>query len=231
MSLSNENYKFWNQYRKKDQHSVIAGPISWEDAVRMAPEQRRWLETPIIREYLESINRPAVAEIGCGLGRLLKVFAKDYYVAGFDISARMIKGATQYLKDDILKVICLNQVFYGESGTKILPLDKFPEKFHFIFAFLVFQHLQTAKEIENYIDHMALMLKPGGYIRIQTHIGEPHPEDKFGGFHGHFFPSLEELVKVFHRNTKLGVMESEQGVGHPDWLWVTAKKAMEIAVC
>jgi hypothetical protein len=70
---------------------------------------------------------------------------------------------------------------------------------------------------------MTSMLKPGGYLRVQTHIGTAHPEDSFGGFHGRFFPSLEEFTEKF-QNTQLTVVESERGLGHKDWLWVTAKK-------
>lgn len=230
MKITDENYKFWNKRRRKDLHELISGPVDWTESKKHAKTHRTWIETKLIREYLDSRTRPAVAEIGCGLGRLMKEFMKHYHVAGFDISPNMLSGAKEYLKTDLLKLIGLFQVKYDDSKV-IRPLDEFPEKFNFIFSFLTFQHLQTQKEVEAYIRHMEYMLKPGGFIRVQTYKGAPHTEERFGGFHGHFFPSLDTLVEAFHKNKKLAVMEKQEGLGHKDWLWVTVQKGSRALPC
>ena len=228
MELSKSAYKFWNKHREPDQHEVIAGPVAWQDSVKLANTHRQFIETKIIHEYLSSISQSSqggmqkavVAEVGCGTGRLLKAFIPDYYVAGFDISPAMIKGAKKYLSKEAINVLCLEQVYYKDG--RILPLEESEIRYNLMFSFLMFQHLQTIEEVESYIRAMANALKPGGYLRVQTYKGTPVEPGTFGGFHGHFFPSLDEFVSKFTAHPELSIIASEEGIGHKDWLWVTA---------
>lgn len=217
--VSKHALKFWDNPDFKRQQELIAGPVAWECSEKNAALHRNWIETQMIQDWLK-LQRPeeliAIAEIGCGVGRLLKEFSKDYNCYGFDISENMLKKAKEYL-EDTKRLVSLKLVNDGA-----LPANN--STCHFVFAFLVFQHIQTKSEIEKYMQEIFRILKPEGFFRVQTLRGQPHPEESFGGFHGRFYPSLEEFSNELDGRFGLTVVEAEEGLGHPEWLWLTLRK-------
>jgi SAM-dependent methyltransferase len=165
-------------------------------------------------------KKPDVLEIGCGQGRILHgiapLFERTY---GVDISDSMLKLAEAYLSGT------------GVSLGKIVD-SRFPLKdkcVDVVFSTIVFQHIQDRETILAYLRESRRVLRPGGIIRVQTHIGSPPPPGVFGGFHGHFYPSVEAFAAEFTA-AGLTVVTKQTGIGHPDWLWVTAVRPADAVV-
>jgi ubiquinone/menaquinone biosynthesis C-methylase UbiE len=223
-----EAQEFWNASSFERQQELIAGPVPWDVSEKNASLHRTWIETSVVKQYLNAFGfsaGPLVVELGCGVGRMLKEFMADYPCVGLDISENMLKKAEEYLKP--CRKTFLELLLINKDGT--LPLVD--NNTNFIFSFLVFQHIQTLDEIDVYIKEISRVLAPGGMFRVQTLRGIPHPEDHFGGFRGHFYPSLEEFKQAFEKteqafdyDCRLRVIEEEEGLGHPDWLWLTLQK-------
>jgi ubiquinone/menaquinone biosynthesis C-methylase UbiE len=207
---------FWDKHKFEDQQKLIAGSVPWKKSVATAKYHRSLIEPQALRDRAQEdpLRKLTVLEIGCGVGRVLSQFAEDYDVIGADISPNMIAKARELMQETAVRL------FVVESGK--LPL---PENcVDFVYSFLVFQHIQTQAEVDSYVSEAMRVLKPGGYLRVQTHVGTPHPENKFGGFHGRFYPSLESFAEVFSAHPEARVVAKEHGLGHQDWLWVTVEK-------
>lgn len=214
--MKKEVLDFWDKEDFDAQKILIAGPVSWESSEKHAAIHRNYIETPLIKTSLEKCFNPLVVEIGCGVGRLLKEFAKSGYdLIGTDISAQMILKAREYIKDCKASIDLF--VINGDS----LPIPN--SCADLVYSFLVFQHIQTRAEIEKYILEASRILRPGGYLRVQTMRGKPVPEGKFGGWHGQFCPTLD-YFKAWFKIVDFEIVESQEGLGFKDWLWVTARK-------
>jgi len=216
--LTKEALKFWDHPDFKRQQELIANTVDWEVSEKIASLHRTWLETPEIADFLKSQDRPLVAEIGCGVGRLLKEFRKDYQCCGMDISSNMLLKATNYLGTPPEGSKCVTYGLIEDGG---LPLKD--GTYSFIYAFLVFQHIQTKEEIYQYLKEISRVLVPGGYFRVQTYKGTPNPENHFGGFHGRFYPSLKSFEMDLYGHG-LTVVDVQEGLGYPKWLWATLRK-------
>jgi len=213
--MRKEVLEFWNKPSFKEQQSLISGSVAWAQSEKSADYHRSIIETPEIREYMIAQEAPAVLEIGCGVGRVLGGW--PYRCYGVDISPEMLKRATEYLAGSQEKsTLSLTLT----DGTTIHLPD---EEVNFVYSFLVFQHIQTQKEVLQYISESLRVLKPGGYLRVQTHRGLPVPENKFGGFHGRFYPTVESFAEEFVGPGR-DVTSCQTGLGHADWLWVTVRK-------
>jgi len=202
-----EDYlKFWNPNGKRELLEKIVNPDVWEQEI---PSYLEWLFKP---EWLK--KESVVLEVGCGIGRLLSPVSKKVNTAhGVDISNRMLSESKEYLKDS-------PNVFTW----KVLPDWTFPiesESLDLVYSVIVFQHIPERVIIDTYMGEIYRVLKPGGIVRIQTLKAEP-PKTGFHGFHGHTFPSLESFKEIF---SKFRIVETQEGLGHKDWLWVTATKS------
>lgn len=219
MQPKKEVLAFWDKPDFADQVKLIAGPVPWEVSVETAPYHCSLIATEAVRTYLDEIRKtrdPSILEVGCGVGRLLKPFwMAGAEVVGVDLSPNMIKKAKEYLSDTINRP----RLHVTKGDLSMIP----SRSMDFVYSFLVFQHIQTAAEVKKYIDEALRVLKPGGYLRVQTHLGEPHPEGRFGGFHGRFYPTLESFAAEFKR-PKAEVVGQDQGLGFKNWLWVTVRK-------
>jgi len=211
MTISNDVLSFWDKPSFEDQQRLIAGSVEWKASEDAAAYHRALIESPSIKEYMDGCVNPTVLEIGCGVGRILKGW--PYPGIGVDLSPNMIEKAKEYLKGT------KNDLLITDGATLLVP-DNFV---NFVYSFLVFQHIQTKKEVAQYIDEALRVLKPGGYLRVQTHKGTPHPENKFGGFHGRFYPTVEAFAEEFMR-PEFEILSCQEKLGHDDWLWITVRK-------
>lgn len=99
-------------------------------------------------------------EIGCGLGRMTRWFARDFLeVHGVDISAEMIAEARERLRR------YSNVVLHVGSGKDLSFLPD--AHFDFAFSYIVFQHIPSREIIENYVKETARVLKPGAVFKFQ----------------------------------------------------------------
>lgn len=209
----NDVKEFWNKPTFEDQKWLIAGDCPWEVSERDADAHRGAIQTPSILEHMSKQKTPRVVEIGCGVGRLLKGW--KYHAIGIDLSENMIAKAKEYTKGSD------NKIDFVVTDGVSLPLKN--SSVDFVYAFCVFQHIQTKKEIESYVDEAWRILKPGGYLRVQTHRGEPNDESVFGGFRGRYYPTADAFAADIKRKT-FEITEKQEGLLHQDWLWVTARK-------
>lgn len=209
MPIDKEMMEYWNNPQEEEQHTLIAGSVPWETATKFAP-----IHWDMISKDIPLKDNDHIMEIGCGLGRVIKAIPKDkYLVLGADISENMINGARENLAG-------YNVLLLPITDNK-LPSPECSQ--FFVYSFLVFQHIPTRALVLDYLRQINKILVPGGYVRIQTFRGYPHPEDKFGGTHGHFYPTLEAFAKEFEL-CNFKVVSKEEGLGHKGWLWVTAKR-------
>jgi SAM-dependent methyltransferase len=213
--IKEETLKFWETEDFEKQKYLIAGETPWEIAATTAGiHDMGYIETPIIKKYMHSKLNPTILEIGCGVARILKFW--PYKAIGVDISENMLTKAAleceSFGKKDIK--------FIKTDGRTIDVEDK---SVNLVYSFLVFQHIQTLREIKTYMEEISRILAPGGYFRVQTLKGTPHSEDFFGGFNGRLYPSIQEFTKDLS-GFGLTVVEQAIGLGHPDWFWLTMER-------
>ncbi len=207
-----EMLKFWNAQDLNVLKEKIVDPSTWDEEIPIH------LDLLFNTPALNSVEKAkTVVEIGCGIGRLLKPLSQEHEkVIGFDISQRMIEEADVYLSNH-----------KDNTETYLLGLDgKFPlesETVDLVYSIVVFQHIHDIVIIKKYLKESMRILKKGGLIRIQTHMGIPSIDGKFHGFAGQMYESLDSFANEFSI-AGFEVVESSEGQGHEHWLWVTAKK-------
>jgi SAM-dependent methyltransferase len=107
-------------------------------------------------------------EIGCGVGRMTRWFAEEFgEVHAIDISPEMIERARARLRG------YPNVALHAGSGRDLAGLpDAF---FDFAFSFIVFQHIPVRDVIENYLQDVARVLRPGAAFKFQLN-GDQSPD-------------------------------------------------------
>ena len=103
----------------------------------------------------------ALLEIGCGVGRMTKHFARSFrHVHAIDVSGEMIRQARSRL--GAIDNISLHET----SG---LDLALFPDgMFDLVFSYLVFQHIPDRTVIFKYMREAHRVLQPGGVFKFQV---------------------------------------------------------------
>ncbi len=181
-------------------------------------------------------------EVGCGVGRLLEpIAARCRKVVGVDISPNMIEFATESLR--------------GVSNVELHLSDGrgFPavadESVDWVYSHLAFQHMTLHEIVEANLSECARVLKPGGYLRIQTWSEAPIPIGQrvknvarwllgTGRYHGPrcWLWAPERNVRfggvTYHprqwrrvlRVAGFHVLSVQSGLGHDYWMWCTCRK-------
>ncbi len=102
----------------------------------------------------------AVLEIGCGIGRFLKILACHFKKAiGVDISAAMLENAQSYC-------CCMPNVSYVLTNGNSLH-DVTDSTVEFVVSAGVFQHIIDQGVVIAYIKEALRVLKPGGLFLFQ----------------------------------------------------------------
>jgi ubiquinone/menaquinone biosynthesis C-methylase UbiE len=210
-----EMLNFWDSPDFKRQQVLIAGSVPWDKSEANAAYHRTLIATSLIKKGIP--DKSVILELGCGVGRLLFGWERPLLLIGVDISPNMLAKA-----DAIAQHRRVNPMLLVTDNCKI----DFPNnQVNLAYSFLVFQHIQTHEEIKAYMKEIYRLLAPGGFFRVQTFKGQPQPEDTFGEFHGRFYPSLEEFQKDLEDCVEgFTTVEAEEGLGHPEWLWLTLQK-------
>lgn len=207
---------FWDARSDADAKRLI-GPDNWGKPAEYYVGEL-FNSDPACGAFLKSFKRkkPDLLEIGCGQGRILREVAPLFKtVHGLDISDGMLNLAKPYLAS-------VKNVQLGKIVDCKFPVDD--ESVDLVFSTIVFQHIQDRATIQKYLVESRRVLRPGGMIRVQTHRGTPPPVGTFGGFHGHFYPTVDAFAAEFAA-AGFEVVSKQAGVGHQEWLWVTARKA------
>lgn len=153
----------WNERARKDAFLYIA---SWKDnwneeaffASGEADYQR--LVEPIVAKLGVTPAESALAELGCGAGRMTRAFARRFRtVTAIDISEEMQARAKDYLRDSInVRWVLTDGVFLAAVETGSMD---------FVFSYLVLQHYPSAELIAGSIREMMRILRPGGAFLFQ----------------------------------------------------------------
>jgi SAM-dependent methyltransferase len=122
-----------------------------------------WIKTRIT-QYFGTLPTGTACDFGCGVGRLLIPFAKEFeQVTGIDVSPTMLSEARRNYErlgiDNIILVHSNND------------LADFRASFDFIHSYLVLQHL-SARRGEKIIQRLLSCLSPGGIFALQFFFHE-----------------------------------------------------------
>jgi len=167
----------------------------------------------ILDEHVKSTFGGTAVEIGCGPGRLMKPMSGYFWkVIGLDAVPIMKDHASVYLNEDADVRLIEDRVF---------PLED--DEVDLVYSFTVFQHIHDLETIEKYVAEAHRVLKVGGIIRIQTRNGLPPQPGQFRGYRGYQFDSVETFATLFEK-VGFTVINKEMGLGHKEWLWVSAQK-------
>ena len=155
----------------------LEGGLSASEAIRAA----------LARNGLRMDQFESVLDFGCGVGRIIRHWNGAHRPAlhGTDYNAELIDWCSTNLKSVEFRVNTL-------SGA--LPYDN--ETFDFIYSFSVFTHLREPLQF-HWIDELARVLKPGGYIYLTTH-GD------------HYLTALNATEQEQFRKGELVVREEEE---------------------
>lgn len=116
----------------------------------------------------------SVAEIGCGIGRLLKELRKDIPICvGFDASSDMIREGLEYCAGTDIRLIKVD-------GSGTLPIT---EMFDLVFSFAVFQHIPDHATVFRYLGEMYRIMKPGGHMVFQVLKKDEYPGRELWTYH------------------------------------------------
>lgn len=148
----------WNERARKDAFLYIASwKDDWDEGAFFASgeaDYRRLVEPIVVRLGIIP-GESALAELGCGAGRMTRAFARRFHsVTAIDISEEMQARAKSYLKD------CGSVRWVLTDGISLAGVET--GSMDFVFSYLVLQHYPSAELIAGSIQEMMRILRPGG---------------------------------------------------------------------
>jgi SAM-dependent methyltransferase len=156
----------WDQRaRDNARYYVATGTKEWTDEDFFASGERT-----VAEEILTDMGnicqgkQPAdmrVLEIGCGAGRVTRALAKLFgEVHAVDVSGEMVKLASAAL------AAFPKAHVYQNNGTDLTVVPEL--SFDFAFSSIVFQHIPSREVIENYVQEVNRLLRPGALFKFQV---------------------------------------------------------------
>jgi ubiquinone/menaquinone biosynthesis C-methylase UbiE len=163
MSVIEAMKRDWDERARKNAfHYIASWRTDWDAATFFESGEEDYLRLvePILAEMNFDPRDKVMVEIGCGAGRMTRVFAREFaYVEALDISEEMQRRAKEYLQDfqNIRWILAdgatLNSVNDASSD--------------FVFSYLVIQHLPSHLIAAAMLRDILRVLKPGGLFLIQ----------------------------------------------------------------
>lgn len=136
----------------------------------------------------EKIVEKTIVDVGCGIGRCSKEFAKIFKrVVAVDFSETMIAQARDYLSEFENVTTLVN-----DGRTLAALADGSTD---FVFSLFVFQHIFDDEVRKSYIREFARVLRPGGMAYIQAKVYGGKGDAMEGRWDGPGFP-LPALTAV-----------------------------------
>lgn len=197
--------------------SLVEFPVDYSDEMERSVKrcESKWLP-----QMFELPAAGRVLDIGCGYGRSLKWLASVYDEAvGVDISAKAIDEAESFLKD------CDNIRLFTSPADGIASEIR-NERFDFIYAFTVFQHIPR-QFTQRILSDAGELLEADGRIafNLLTGINEDADSgiDETEWAIGYGEAAVAELLRA--AGLKLIKLNKWCGPGTDvGWLWVLASK-------
>jgi ubiquinone/menaquinone biosynthesis C-methylase UbiE len=153
----------------------------------------------------ENIN--SIAEIGCGIGRILKdLNVRIPICVGFDASQSMIDEGEKYCKETNINLIKC-------SGDGLIPYES--DFFDYTFSFITFQHIPNTDAVIMYITEMYRILNSKGKIKIQLLKNDEFPEKELWTYH--------DPIIIKSNMDKIGFYNINQ-LDFGRWIFITAEK-------
>jgi cyclopropane fatty-acyl-phospholipid synthase-like methyltransferase len=138
-----------------------------EKASLVFTEEAAKIEEEYLLKHIPLNNDLNVLDLGCGNGRWAKVLFKslNYYV-GVDFSSTFIDQAKKHFSNDKISFYCL-------------PAQDYKEKRRFDVIFVVgLMTYMNDNEINQMVDNIKSMLKPGGKIIVRNVTVEPNDKSR-----------------------------------------------------
>lgn len=153
----------WDERARKDAFLYIASwKDEWDEEAFFASGEADYerLVEPILAKLGVRPAGSALAELGCGAGRMTRAFARRFReVTAIDISEEMQTRAKSYLKDSgNVRWVLADGVSLAGVGTSSMD---------FVFSYLVLQHYPSAELTGGSIQEMMRILRPGGAFLFQ----------------------------------------------------------------
>lgn len=159
----------WDERARRDAfHYIASWRKDWDEASFFESGEQDYLRLvhPILQKIQFDSANKAMAEVGCGAGRMTRSFAQRFLsVFAVDISAEMQLRAKQYLGSfsNIRWILSNGETLSNLENTSV----------DFVFSYLVLQHMPTKETVFGSIREMLRILRPGGEFLFQ-----------FNGSHG-----------------------------------------------
>ena len=124
---------------------------------------RRMIFKGLPKAFLDRRGEMTALDIGCGGGRLLKEFSRDFKeLHGIDVSSQMVKFAQEHLRQGSIENV---HPVTGDGFTLLV----YPEaKFDFVYSTISFEHIKTLSVLKVYYAEIYRVLRRGGWFSIQT---------------------------------------------------------------
>src|SRR6266571_787625 len=153
----------WDERARKDAFLYIASwRDNWNEESFFASGEAdyRGLVEPVVARLGFTPGETAMAELGCGAGRMTRAFARRFpSVTAIDISEEMQARAKSYLKD------FSNVRWMLTEGVSLAGVET--SSIQFVFSYLVLQHYPSAELVAGSIQEMMRILRPGGAFLFQ----------------------------------------------------------------
>ena len=163
MRASDSMRRDWNERARRDAFLYIASwNPNWNEETFFASGETDYqrLVEPVLSQLAITPGGSAMAELGCGAGRMTRAFARRFRsVIAIDISEEMQLRAKNYLRESTnVRWVLSEGVELTEVGTSSVE---------FAFSYLVLQHYPSAELIASSVEEMMRILRPGGAFLFQ----------------------------------------------------------------
>jgi SAM-dependent methyltransferase len=192
-----------------------------EDRERWAAETSSWQaewRDAVLEGVPGGVHGKRVLEVGCGVGRLLRLLAPEAeQIVGVDVAPNMLRYGSDYLQSVGNASLALT------DGVRLSFKDG---AFELVYSVLCLQHQPSLTLVRAMLSEMVRVTRAGGLVRIQTRINvgerrEWRPGERLTG-HGWYLTPTELATEL--ASLDLEILSLTSGLLHPEWVWATARK-------
>ena len=166
----------WDERARRNAFLYIASwRKDWDETCFFESGEQDYLRLvqPILQKFGLAPEGKAMAELGCGAGRMTRSFAQRFHsVFAVDISAEMQSRGKAYLQE------FSNIRWLLSDGEKLSGMES--NAVDFVFSYLVLQHMPSKEVVFDAIQEMMRILSPDGAFLFQFN-GSDEPSMNWKG--------------------------------------------------